>query len=170
MLSRVVRSCSIIRVQTWDLEARVPSAVEQLLEIPWPRETGAVASGDAAILCTGPTDWLVVATDPDATALLQRLDAAFEGSSFRATNVSHALERIEIDGPEARDLLSKGCALDLHPSRFPPVRCARTRFAAMPVIVRCMRSSTFECIVARSYTDYLLSWLKDAALEFAATP
>lgn len=168
MLKHLVESSISIRVQTWDGEAAVPPKVAQMLGSDWPQETGAVASGRADILCVGPTDWLVIGTDPDATALLQRLEEAFEGSAFRATNVSQALARIEIAGPEARTLLAKGCALDLHPSRFAPGRCARTRFAGMPVIVHCTQPSTFECIVTLSYAEYFLSWLTDAALEFAA--
>jgi sarcosine oxidase subunit gamma len=162
--------CSIIRVQTWDSQAAAPSKVEQALGIAWPQETGAVACGRADIICTGPTDWLVIAADPDAATLLQQLAEAFEGSAFRATNVSQALGRIKIDAPYARVLLTKGCALDLHAPCFPQGRSARTRFAGMPVIVRCTQTSTFECIVSMSYAEYLVSWLEDAALEFATTP
>jgi sarcosine oxidase subunit gamma len=165
MRSRPLESCSIIRVQSWN-GALAPSAVEQLLGVRWPKTIGAVASGRAAIICVGPTDWRVIAADPDFTPWLQQLDAAFEGSAFRATDVSQALARIEIDGPEARELLAKGCSLDLYPPLFPPGRSARTRFAGMPVVVRCLRHSTFECIVPVSYADYFLSWLEDAALEF----
>jgi sarcosine oxidase subunit gamma len=170
MLKSLLDPCTMIRVQTWDLQAAAPSKAEQVLEITWPKETGVVGNGRVDMVCSGPTDWLVIADDPDAAALLRRLDEAFEGSVFRATNASQALARIEIDGPEARELLAKGCALDLHPSRFPPGCCARTRVAGMPVIVWCTQSSTFECIVTMSYAEYLISWLTDAALEFAATP
>jgi sarcosine oxidase subunit gamma len=170
MRSRMLESCSIIRVQSWNSGALAPAAVEQLLGVEWPKTTGTVASGRAAIITVGPTDWLVVATDPDFTPWLQQLDAAFDGSGFRATNVSQALVRIEIDGSEARELLAKGCSLDLYPSLFPPGRSARTRFAGMPVIVRCLRHSTFECILTLSYVDYFLAWLEDAALEFATAP
>jgi sarcosine oxidase subunit gamma len=160
---------SIIRVQTWDSQAAAPSTVEQALGIAWPHETGACLSGRVDIICTGPADWLVIVPDPDGAELLQQLDEAFMGSPFRATNVSQALARIEIDGPDARVLLAKGCSLDLYPSCFPPGRCARTRFAGMPIIVRCIQQFTFECIVTSSYADYLRSWLTDAAMEFSRT-
>jgi sarcosine oxidase subunit gamma len=166
MRSRVLDPCSIIRIQTWDSEALAPSAVEEPLRIDWPRATGTAASGSADVLCVGPTDWLVVAADPDPTAWLQRLHAAFHDSPFCITNVSQALIRIQIEGPEVRYLLAKGCSIDLHPPLFPPGLSARTRFAGMPVIVRCVHHSTFECIVSRSFTDYFLSWSEDAALEF----
>ena len=170
MLKGVLGPGSIIRVQTWDSEARPPQAVIQVLGGAWPQKTGTVAGGGIDTICVGPTDWLVLAADPDPAPLLRRLDVHFEGSAFRATNLSRALIRVKIEGREARDLLAKGCALDLHPQCCPPGQASRTRFADVPVIVRCMRPSTFECIVALSYADYFLSWLEDADLEFYGRP
>jgi sarcosine oxidase, subunit gamma len=174
MLSRVLEPCSIIRVQTWDSNVRgVPkpaglAKAEQALGVTWPEVIGVTANGRTDILCIGPTDWLVIAPDPDVTGLLHGLGEAFEGSSFRATNVSAALSWLAIEDPDARVLLNKGTALDLDPTCFPPGRCARTRFADIPLIVRCMRVSAFELIVASSYHEYLIAWLNDAAGEFQA--
>jgi len=169
MLKPLLDPCSIIRVQTWDCGASAPSKVEQVVGTPWPQETGVVAKGRADILCTGPSDWWVLTSDPDAIALKRQLEEVFDGSAFRATDLSQGLARFEIGGPEARILLAKGCALDLDAPRFPPGRCARTRLAGMPVILRCNQPSTFELILASSYRDYLISWLTDAATEFSST-
>jgi sarcosine oxidase subunit gamma len=169
MLKSLLDPCSIIRVQTWDCGASAPPKVEQVVGIPWPQETGAVANGHADILCTGPSDWWILSSDPDAAALLEKLQNAFDGSAFRATDLSQALARFEIDEPQARVLLVKGCALDLDPPRCPPRRCARTRFAGTPIILRCTQPSTFELILASSYLDYLILWLTDAATEFSRT-
>ena len=172
MLSRVLEPCGILRVQTWDSKLTgLPkpagfAKAEQALGATWPDLVGATAYGHADILCTGPTDWLVITPVPDVTKLLHGLGDAFEGSSFRATNASHALTRIAIEGPDARVLLTKGTSVDLDPTCFPPGRCARTRFADIPLIVRCIRMSAFELIVASSYHDYLIAWLNDAAREF----
>jgi sarcosine oxidase subunit gamma len=152
------------------MEAVAPTSVEELLGVAWPQKTGAVASGRVDIVCVGPTDWLVLTADPDAKLWWNRLDALFQGSAFRATHVSQALTRAQVEGPEVRDLLAKGCALDLHPPLFPPGRSARTRFASMPVIVRCVSDSTFELIVTSSYADYLMAWLEDSQVEFASVP
>jgi sarcosine oxidase subunit gamma len=159
----------MIRIQSWDSEALAPATVNDVFGVAWPQKTGTVASGRVDIICLGPTDWLVLAADPDATSWLHQFDALFQGSAFWATNVSQALIRIQTEGPEVRDLLAKGCSIDLHPPLFPPGRSARTRFAGMPVIVRCVRDSTFELIVTLSYADYFLSWLDDATLEFEPT-
>jgi sarcosine oxidase, subunit gamma len=166
MLKRVLRSGSIFRIQTWDSHAIAPPAVEEVLGLAWPRKSGLIARGRADVICLGPTDWLAVALHPDPTILERWLHESLEDSSFRATNVSQALLRIEVGGSDVRDLLAKGCALDLYPPLFPPGRAARTRFAGMPVIVRCTGTSSFELVVTQSYADYLIAWLEDAELEF----
>ena len=158
--------CDILRVQTWDGDAVIPSGAEQLLGTPWPKETGDTERGRAAVIAVGPMDWLVLGADPTAATLLSALERAFENSVFRTTPVSQALARFKIDGPETRTLLAKGCGLDLHPSHFPRGRAARTRLAGMPVIVYCSGSSSFECVVTASYADFLVLWLNDASLEF----
>lgn len=166
-MHKVLESGGIIRVQTWNSDADTPATLEQMIGTAWPRKVGLSATGHVEVLCTGPTEWWLIADGPDVVALLTRLEAACEGSAFRATDLSHAFARLEIEGTESRMLLAKGCALDLHPSRFPSGRCTRTRLADMPVIVRCVQDSIFQCIVASSCRHYLLSWLSDAAVEFS---
>ena len=159
-------ACTLIRIQTWNCKAIGPATIENGLGVSWPTVTGIVGGGRADILCIGPTDWLVVASDPEASVLKSRLDTLFEGGAFRATDVSQSLARIQVAGPNARDLLAKGCSLDLHPPLFPPGRAARTRFAGLAVIVRRTSTATFELVVTRSYLEYLMSWFADAELEF----
>jgi sarcosine oxidase, subunit gamma len=166
----ILPPCALIRVQSWSVGAKVPRPVEQALGIIWPTETGTGASGDIDLLCVGPTDWLAITTDALRATLLRTLSEAFAESGFRATDVSCALRRIGVGGAHARDLLCKGCSFDLHPQLFFPGRSARTRFAGMPVLVRCTQVSSFECIVVRSYAEYLVAWLTDAAVEFSARP
>ena len=74
---------------------------------------------------------------------------------------------IRISGPSARDLLAKGCTLDLHPTVFGPGRCAQTMVAkAMATIVYIDDAPTFDLMVRRSFAEYLRVWLQDAALEY----
>ena len=166
MRKQVLGPCCIVRIQSWDDAKLAPSAVESMFGVSWLRKTGSLASGRVEVICVGPTDWLVLATESEATAWLDRPAAAFATDPFRATNVSDALARIEIEGPEVRDLLSKGCSLDLHPPLFPVGRSARTRLAGTPVIVRSTGTFTVELIITQSYANYLMAWLEDAELEF----
>jgi sarcosine oxidase subunit gamma len=162
----VLGAGTFMRVQTWDTGASVPEFLEDALNVEWPKLTGAIAHGRVDVICVGPAEWLVLKSDPDASVLLQKLSASFAASPFRFVDVSSSLSRIELEGPHARTLLSKSCALDVHPDVFRPGRSARTRFAGMPVIVWCQTPSQFQLIVTSSYSEYLVDWLTDTSLEF----
>lgn len=169
MLSRLPSSAALIRVQNWLRGASAPESVTRLLGLDWPHQAGEVARGNVDVICIGPTDWLVVsASDAGAEMLLEALQAAFQGSSFRATDFSSALARVRIDGGHGRALLAKACALDVYSESLAPGRAPRTLIAGLPVVIRCLESAVFECIAPLSYADYLLSWLTDANAEFVA--
>jgi sarcosine oxidase subunit gamma len=163
MLSRILNACGIVRVQSWDVAARPPAALDQVVGAVWPRETGAVASGLVEVLCIGPTDWFVIGRNPEGSELYGELGAVLTGSPLRSTDVSQGLVRIEVEGPDVREFLLKGCSLDLHPDCFPAGRCARTRLAGVPVVLWCRDASRFEVIVGASHREYLLAWIADAS-------
>ena len=176
MLKELSGSFTLIRVQTWDLGAPIPQALEDALALEWPTTVGVVATARAnpaadhpapiaAVACLSPAEWLVIGAHSDAANLLPPLFTAIAETPFRATTVADALARIELEGQASRLLLAKGCSLDLHPSRFSAGRCARTRLAGMPIVLWCLHESAFQCIVASSYREYLIAWLADASLE-----
>jgi sarcosine oxidase subunit gamma len=77
---------------------------------------------------------------------------------------------IELAGPRAREIIAKGCPLDLHPRVFGPGRCAQSRLArTLVTIAQIDAAPRFELIVRRSYADYLWQWLADAS-AFAVMP
>jgi sarcosine oxidase subunit gamma len=82
-----------------------------------------------------------------------------------AVNLSQRLAVLRLKGPATQAVLAKGCGLDLHPRHFPVGRCARTRFAQLPIVVDCIDATPqFDLYVGRSYLPYLISWLNDAAV------
>jgi heterotetrameric sarcosine oxidase gamma subunit len=155
--------CAVIRVQSWSIPNEPPT-VRELNGMVWPMQTGTLSRGQVEVLCLGPTEWLVLASDPAAGPTLTRqLASSFEGSSYRATDMSSGLARFRVVGPDARATLAKGSGLDLHPDSFAPDQCARTRFAEMPLIIRCLdQGRAFECIVPASLASYLSRWLSGA--------
>ena len=130
-----------------------------------PDTTG--GKGGLLALWLGPDEWLVV-TPPDAqTSLAQSLATALDGIHASVTDVTGGQTVITLGGPNAREVLSKGCPLDLHPLVFRPGDCAQTLLAKANVTLRCVDDSpSFELIVRRSFADYTALWLHDAALEY----
>jgi heterotetrameric sarcosine oxidase gamma subunit len=163
MHSRILDPCGIVRVQSWEVGASAPSAVEQVVGVGWPREVGVAASGLVDVLCIGPTEWLVIDGYSDGGRLSAGIQAALTGSSLRATDVSQSFVRVGFDGADVCEFLLGGCSLDLHADRFRAGRCVRTRFAGVPIVLRCLDSLRFEGIVAASYQQYVVAWIGNAS-------
>ena len=74
---------------------------------------------------------------------------------------------IAVSGAHARDLLAKGCTLDLHPRAFPAGACAQTGLARAGALLHLVdETPTFEITILRSFADYMWVWLADAAQEY----
>jgi sarcosine oxidase subunit gamma len=143
-------------------------AVETVLGFGLPLEPNTVAdSRDLAALWLGPDEWLLL-TPPDQEAGVARaLRDALGGLHVAVTDVSGGQTVINISGDHARDVLAKGCSLDLHPRVFGPGHCAQSLVAKAGVTIRQIDDSpSFDLIVRRSFAEYLALWLEDAAQEY----
>ena len=144
-------------------------AVEGEIGAPLPTEPNTVGEGaQARALWLGPDEWLLVTGPGEESGLRDRIEAALAGRSFAVCDVSGYYTTVELEGRSARDVLEKGCTLDLHPRAFAPGRCAQTLLSHAGIVLRPLRgdASAFELIVRRSFADYLFVWVEDAAAEF----
>lgn len=143
-------------------------ATEGPLGFSLPLISNTVSHGSGlTALWLGPDEWLIITPTDGESAIVASIDDALGDMHSSITDQTGGQTIIRISGPSARDLLAKGCTLDLHPTVFGPGRCAQTLVAkAMATIVYVDDTPTFDLVVRRSFADYLRSWLQDAALEY----
>ena len=126
-----------------------------------------VESGNYRIYWLGPDEWLIVTPTGQQGRVQAELKLALEGVFSSLVDNSSGLTMVEISGDNAAGLLATGCPFDLHPRAFKPGQCAQTRLAKAGMTITPMRDGPgFEIIIRRSFADYLLLWLQDAALVF----
>jgi sarcosine oxidase subunit gamma len=122
--------------------------------------------GDVEALWMGPDEWLIVAR-AGSEGLRDALEQALAGGDATVVDVSAQRTAIEVAGADARDVLRKGCALDLHPRVFGAGRCAQTLLArAQVVLVPRTGEPAYRVFVRASFAEYLAEWLLDAAAEY----
>jgi sarcosine oxidase subunit gamma len=145
-----------------------PPVAAYLAGVPLPLQPNRVASmRTLRTLWLGPDEWLVTSPEGAAPDLLGRLTRALAARHAQVTDLSASRAVIEVSGHWARDLLEKGCGLDLHPRAFGPGHCAQTLFAKLPVIIdQTSAAPLYRLFVRRSAARWLAEWLIDAALEF----
>ena len=126
-----------------------------------------VDDGARTVLWRGPNDWLIV-TPPGAEAeTADALRVALAGQHVALTDVSEGRTVIALAGRHARDVLAKGCPIDVHPRVFEPGRCAQSTYGKANVLVhQTSDAPAYDVYVERSFADYLWACLEDAAEEY----
>ncbi len=123
--------------------------------------------GGRQALWLGPDEWLLVLEDEDETAAAEGLRQILAGQHVAVTEVGHSRTVFGLSGPRARDVLAKGCPLDLHPRAFGPGQCAQTILARTGMILLQLDGTpSYEINVRRSFAHYAWTWLEDAAREY----
>jgi sarcosine oxidase subunit gamma len=146
-------------------DAGLTGAVEGALGCILPRipNTFKAAQAGHKVLWLGPDEWLVVTPEDRHSTLAQALRLAVGDGFASVIELGSGQTVIGISGQRAREVLAKGCPLDLHPRAFGPGRCAQSRLArALITLAQVDEAPTFELIVRRSFADYLWQWLSDA--------
>jgi len=81
------------------------------------------------------------------------------------SDLGHARTIFRIPAHAAREILTKGCPLDLRKTEFQPGHCAQSVLAAVSILVHYLEDGThMDIYVARSYGRFIHDWLWDAAL------
>lgn len=151
-----------------DSAARGP--LEEVLGTKLPADPGtSMRSAQLEVLWLGPDEWLAVAHPGSRPDLYEELRLA-TGSAPAAVDVSAQRTCVAISGATAAELLSRGCAVDLHPSVSPAGTCVQTLLARAGVILLVDGPSQYRLLVRSSFADYVARWLCDAGAEYQLVP
>jgi sarcosine oxidase subunit gamma len=128
-----------------------------------------VAAGDGRLVWLGPDEWLVTSAGTAPEALEAELADVLRPVDGVAVDVSAQRIGLRITGARAREVLAKGCAIDLHPRAFGRGSSAQTTLGQAGVILLALGDDgeDFAVLVRSSFAGYLATWLLDASLEYA---
>jgi sarcosine oxidase, subunit gamma len=121
-----------------------------------------------AALWLGPDEHLLLAPAEDLPILAASLDRALSGIAHSLVNVSQRQVALQLRGPHACAILGSGCPLDLDPAEFPAGMCTRTLFGKADILLWRTGATEFHLEVWRSFSDYILGCLREAARDFIA--
>lgn len=122
----------------------------------------ATTNGACSVLSLAPGRWLAVSAVHDEGTLA----GALRNSGTVVNDIGGGRTVIRISGRRVRDLLAKGCPVDIHPCVFGPDACAATDLLHIPVIIHNLDYYSYDVYVSLSYALSLWEWLTDGAGEF----
>lgn len=125
------------------------------------------AVGDGiALIGIAPSEWLAIGEGARADALFARLAHSLSGLAS-CVDQSDAKAVLRLSGAKARDVLAKGCMLDLDSRAFRPNDFATTPVGLIPCQLWLIdEAPAFELAVPLSYARSFWSWLSASAAAF----
>jgi sarcosine oxidase subunit gamma len=156
-----------------DVRVRVPGpgavAAAGVVGVQLPTAACTYATdGETAAIWLGPDEWLITTNAIPGEELESRLRSVIGPSGGAAVDVSGQRTTLRLSGSRARDVLGKGCSLDLHPRAFGADSAAQTMLGLAGVVLLSVDESgaDFRILVRTSFVRYLTAWLLDAAAEY----
>jgi methylglutamate dehydrogenase subunit D len=144
-------------------EAALSILLETRFGLLLPASPRVVRGAAHTCVWAGPGQWLLIAEQKEDFAVLANVAAVSDQSDGRAA--------LRISGPNVRDMLAKGCMIDLHPAAFPTGAAAVTSIAHIGVHLWRVdepheNEAIFDILVARSMTASFWAWANASAAEF----
>lgn len=141
------------------------AALSKVLGIKLPErpKTSASKAGRTA-LWLGPDEWLIIdegGGDPLA-------DCAGVTALHSAVGISHRNVAFLVSGPGCEAVINAGCPQDLGLAAFPAGACSRTVLGKIEIVLYRIAEDAFRVECWRSFSDYALTFLSDAARDAAA--
>ena len=135
--------------------------------LPGTASTTATAA-DTTVIWFGPAEWLITSTAQGPEELESRLRDAVVEHGGAAVDVSAQRTTVRLRGAHARNVLAKGCSIDMHPSVFGSGAAVQTMLGQAAVVLMPLgdNGTDYRILVRSSFARYLAEWLIDGAEEF----
>ncbi|MCA7974443.1 sarcosine oxidase subunit gamma [Burkholderia sp. AU39826] len=146
------------------------AAFERVVGCRPPATPNTVARGaEYDVLWLGPDEWLVRSNGPVQAGVLEAtLAEAVQGLYAAVVDVGSGYTVVEISGERVRDVIARGCPLDVHPRVFKPGQCAQSHYFKSPITLIPTGDDSFEIVLRRSFADYFVRIMLDAAAPLAS--
>jgi sarcosine oxidase subunit gamma len=133
------------------------------LTLPQKPKTSATKNG-RTVLWLGPDEWFVI----DEAGGDPLGDCAKAKALHSAVGVSHRNVAFAVSGAGAVATINAGCPQDLSLNAFPVGACSRTVLGKSEILLYRPAADTFRVECWRSFSDYVFTFLAEAARDAAA--
>ncbi len=133
-------------------------------DLEFPLENSRVSNNkQTRILWNGPRTWLIISSKENIFNLIKE---KCDDKNFAITDISHSRAVIQIKGIQAREVLKKGCPINL--DKLKKNNFAGTIFHGITILVDVIDDNpdTYNLLTLRSFGESFYHHISDAALEF----
>ena len=161
-----VKNLKIIQLVQYKKSKIEPSAIK-IEDLDLPLESLKVTTNkETRILWNAPRTWLIISNKKN---IVSTIKDKCDNTNFAVTDISHSRAVIQIKGLQAKEVLKKGCPININEIQIN--NCAGTVFNGITVVVDFVNNDPdiFNLLALRSFGETFYHHITDAALEFGYT-
>ena len=158
-----VKNLKIIQLVQYKKSKIQPSTIK-IGDLDLPLESPKVTTNkETRILWNAPRTWLIISSKKN---IVSSIKDKCDNENFAVTDISHSRAVIQIKGLQAKEVLKKGCPININEIQVN--NCAGTVFNGITIVVDCVNNNpdTFNLLALRSFGETFYHHVTDAALEF----
>ena len=158
-----VKNLKIIQLVQYKKSKIQPSTIK-IGDLDLPLESPKVTMNkETRILWNAPRTWLIISSKKN---IVSSIKDKCDNENFAVTDISHSRAVIQIKGLQAKEVLKKGCPININEIQVN--NCAGTVFNGITIVVDCVNNNpdTFNLLALRSFGETFYHHVTDAALEF----
>ena len=158
-----VKNLAIIQIVQYK-RSKIQLSTIHIEGLGFPMENSKVESNkETRILWSAPRTWFIISKKEN---IINNIKEKCTDENFAITDISHSRAVIQIKGLQAREILKKGCPLNIN--EFKTNNCAGTVFHGISIVVDLIDNNpdTFNLLTLRSFGESFYHHITDAALEF----
>ena len=158
-----VKNLAIIQIVQYK-RSKIQLSTIQIEGLGFPMENSKVESNkETRILWSAPRTWFITSKKEN---IINNIKEKCTDENFAITDISHSRAVIQIKGLQAREILKKGCPLNIN--EFKTNNCAGTVFHGISIVVDLIDNNpdTFNLLTLRSFGESFDYHITDAAGEF----
>ena len=161
-----VKNLKIIQLVQYKKSKIQPSTIK-IGDLDLPLESPKVTMNkETRVLWNAPRTWLIISSKKN---IVSSIKDKCDNENFAVTDISHSRAVIQIKGLQAKEVLKKGCPININEIQVN--NCAGTVFNGITIVVDCVNNNpdTFNLLALRSFGETFYHHVTDAALEFGYT-
>ena len=158
-----VKKLKIIQLVQYK-KSKIQTSTIKVEDLDLPLESLKVtANKETRVLWNAPRTWLIISSKKN---IFSAIEDKFDNKNFAVTDISHSRAVIQIKGLQAKEVLKKGCPININ--QIQVNNCAGTVFNGITVVVDFVNNNpdTFNLLALRSFGETFYHHITDAALEF----
>jgi len=158
-----VKNLTIIQLVQYKRSKIQPNTIKvEDLDLPLENQK-VTANKETRILWSAPRTWLIISSKKN---IINNIKDKCDHENFAVTDISHSRAVIQIKGLQAKEVLKKGCPININEIQVN--NCAGTVFNGITIVVDFVNNNpdTFNLLALRSFGETFYHHITDAALEF----